>query len=55
MEWIVIVTRESAVDFEVIGTFENRDAAVEWAAQAFFNKRYENCLFRVKQMYSPNE
>jgi hypothetical protein len=53
--WLVIITDESAADFKIVGTFVNRDAAVEWVAQAFHDKRYENCLLRVKKMESPHE
>jgi hypothetical protein len=55
MSWLVIVTNESASDFEVVGAFENRDEAVEWAAKAFHEEHYANCLLRVKQMRSATD
>jgi hypothetical protein len=51
MSWVVIATPlEGADDFEVIGTFPDRETAVVWTHEAFFMPDYENYLFRVKQL-----
>jgi len=54
MTWVAVCTPVASVeDFELVGPFKTKDEAMDWMHNAFHRARWENYLFRVKELKSP--